>query len=59
MTYFAVGDVDATCAQATELGATVHVPPRDIEGVGRFAVIGDPHGAVFSVIKMTPAAVAG
>ena len=53
MTYFAVTDVDATCGQATELGATVHVPPRDIEGVGRFALIGDPHGAVFSVITMT------
>ena len=53
MTYFAVTDVDATCGQATGLGATVHVPPKDIEGVGRFAVIGDPHGAVFSVITMT------
>jgi predicted enzyme related to lactoylglutathione lyase len=55
MTYFAVEDVDAACAQATELGATVHVPPKDIEGVGRFAVIGDPHGAVFSVITMAAA----
>jgi hypothetical protein len=55
MTYFAVADVDATCAQATGLGATVHVPPTDIEGVGRFALIGDPHGAVFSVITMATA----
>jgi len=55
MTYFAVEDVDATCAQATSLGATVHVPPREIEGVGRFALIGDPHGAVFSVITMAAA----
>ena len=52
MTYFAVADTDATCTRAIELGGAVHVPPADIEGVGRFAVIGDPQGAVFSVLTM-------
>ena len=52
MAYFAVADTDAACARAAELGATVHVPPRDVEGVGRFAVLGDPQGAPFSVIAM-------
>ncbi len=55
LTYFAVADVDATCARASELGATVHVTPMDVEGVGRLAVIGDPHGAMFAVIAMAPA----
>ncbi len=43
-----VEDVDATLARAVEHGAVVHVPPRDIE-IGRFAVIGDPQGAVLAL----------
>lgn len=50
LTYFAVTDTDATVAKATELGGSVLVPPTDIPP-GRFAVIADPHGAVFGVIK--------
>ena len=53
MTYFSVADTDAACARAAELGGTVHVPPRDVEGVGRFAVLGDPQGAPFSIISMS------
>jgi uncharacterized protein len=48
MTYFAVGDVDATCAQCTELGGAVPVPPFDTP-VGKMAVLTDPNGAVFSI----------
>jgi len=51
MVYFAVADVDATAAKAGGLGGTVHVPPTDIPGIGRFAVLSDPHGAAFSVMK--------
>jgi predicted enzyme related to lactoylglutathione lyase len=47
-----VEDVDATLARATALGGTVHVPPRDIE-IGRFAVLGDPQGAVFAIFAGT------
>lgn len=30
----------------------MHKPPEDIPGYGRFAVVADPHGAVFNI--MTP-----
>jgi len=49
--YFAVADTDATVARATELGGSVIAPAMDIEP-GRFAVLADPQGAMFSVIKM-------
>ncbi|MGH3909876.1 MAG: VOC family protein [Pseudonocardiaceae bacterium] len=51
MVYFAVDDTDNAVARAEELGGTVIVPPTDVPP-GRFAVLRDPHGAVFSVIKM-------
>jgi predicted enzyme related to lactoylglutathione lyase len=52
MVYFAVDDCDAAVARASELGGTVSVPPTDIP-FGRFAVLGDPHGAYFSIIKLS------
>ena len=51
LSYFAAADCDATVAKATDLGATVAMPPTDIPP-GRFSVLGDPHGAMFAVIKM-------
>ena len=42
------GTVDEACVLAAKLGATVGVEPMDIPGVGRFAVVIDPQGAVFS-----------
>jgi predicted enzyme related to lactoylglutathione lyase len=51
--YFASADVDATTAKAGELGGKAIVPATDIPGVGRFAVIADPQGAVFAVVKFT------
>jgi predicted enzyme related to lactoylglutathione lyase len=33
------------------LRGRVFVEPRDLEGVGRFAVVADPWGAAFQVIK--------
>lgn len=51
--YFAVDDCDATVQQAQSLGGNVHVPCMDIERVGRFAVLVDPTGAAFAVIKLT------
>ena len=50
--YIAVEDCDATAQKATSLGAQQYVPPTDIENVGRFAVLSDPQGAVFSIIKL-------
>jgi predicted enzyme related to lactoylglutathione lyase len=50
--YFAVADCDASLEKAKSLGANVYVPPTDIPGVGRFAVIGDPQGAGIAFIKL-------
>lgn len=52
MAYFAVADTDASATRAQELGGTISVPPTDIPP-GRFAVLNDPHGAVFSIITMS------
>jgi predicted enzyme related to lactoylglutathione lyase len=52
--YFAVEDCDAAFEKATSLGAKAYVPPMTIENVGRFATLGDPQGAAFSIIKLTP-----
>ncbi len=48
--YFAVEDIDATAAKATETGGTIHNGPMDAQGVGRFAQVADPQGAVFGII---------
>lgn len=53
MVYFTVDDCDAAAKQVEELGGRVCVPPTDIANVGRFAVVNDPQGAVFSVIRIT------
>ena len=49
--YFIVEDADASAAKVTELGGTVVMPPMDIEP-GRFAVISDPQGATFNIMKL-------
>ncbi len=51
LTYFAVADSDATVAKAKDLGGAVMMPGMDTDQ-GRFAVLADPHGAVFAVIQM-------
>ena len=49
MPYFMVTDVDGASAKAKQLGGKAMVGPQDIENVGRFAIIGDPQGAVFAL----------
>jgi uncharacterized protein len=51
LSYFQVTDVDATASKAKELGGSVAVPPMDIPGAGRFAVIQDPSGATFALYQ--------
>ena len=51
MVYFMVKDVDERTSRAKALGDTIRVHPRDIPKVGRFAVIEDPQGAVFSLFQ--------
>jgi predicted enzyme related to lactoylglutathione lyase len=53
MLYLAVDDCDASVERVKSLGGQVLVPPRDIPGTGRFAVLQDPQGAAFSIIKMS------
>ncbi|QYJ75230.1 VOC family protein [Shewanella sp. FJAT-52076] len=52
MLYFQVVDCDVFAKRAQELGGTLCVPPTNIPGVGRFAVLNDPDGGVFSVIAI-------
>jgi predicted enzyme related to lactoylglutathione lyase len=48
---FAVADCDAAVAKAKELGGSIRHGPEDIP-VGRYAVLADPEGAQFGVIKL-------
>ena len=52
--YFHVDDVDAAAAQAEAAGASVHMPPTTMPGVGRMAMLADPQGATFYVMDPTP-----
>ncbi|MEO2281952.1 VOC family protein [Pseudoalteromonas pernae] len=52
MVYFAVDDCDKRTELAASLGGEVCVQPIDVPEVGRFSVITDPQGAVFSIIKL-------
>ncbi|TCL76036.1 VOC family protein [Rhizobium sp. BK251] len=49
--YIHVDDVDTTAADLVSAGGVVHRPAEDIPGVGRFSIVADPHGAVFSIFK--------
>jgi predicted enzyme related to lactoylglutathione lyase len=50
--YFAVEDCDAAAARIQDLHGAVLMPPNDAPGVGRFASVADPQGAVFGIIKL-------
>ncbi len=52
LVYFAVDDTDAKAKKAGELGAKTIAPPCDIPGTGRFAILQDPQGAAFAIIKL-------
>lgn len=49
--YVGVDDVDASAKKVEAKGGAVHVGPRDIPGVGRFAMVADPHGAPFYIMR--------
>jgi uncharacterized protein len=51
MGYVGVDDVDAYAERLTKAGGTVHQPPGDIPGIGRFSVVADPGGAAFVLFK--------
>jgi len=52
--YVGVDDVDAVVAKAREHGARVDMAPMDMEGVGRMAMLADPNGAPFYVMRGFP-----
>jgi predicted enzyme related to lactoylglutathione lyase len=52
--YVGVADTDATARRIKETGGTIHVPPTDIPGVGRFAMAADPGHALFYVMTPLP-----
>jgi len=47
--YVAVADTDATVRQAEGLGARVRAAANSVPGVGRYAILADPQGIVFSL----------
>jgi hypothetical protein len=51
--YFDVADCDATVSAALDAGGRVIAPAVD-SGPGRFAVVADPMGATFGVIRPNP-----
>lgn len=54
--YIGVDDVDAAAAAIAASGGAQHVPPTDIPGIGRFAMMADPQGAIFYIMRGTPEA---
>jgi predicted enzyme related to lactoylglutathione lyase len=54
MINFAVKDCDASARKARELGARIVHPPTDVPDVGRFAILCDPTGAMFSILTLDP-----
>jgi uncharacterized protein len=53
LVYFAVDDVDKSFKAATQAGGREMVAPMDFPG-GRFAILSDPQGAAFGLLKMAP-----
>jgi predicted enzyme related to lactoylglutathione lyase len=53
MVYFNVDDVDRSFKQAVDAGAREMVAPQEFPG-GRFAILQDPQGAAFGLLKMAP-----
>jgi uncharacterized protein len=52
--YVAVDDPNATAAKAAELGGSAPMEPMDVPKVGRIAVLRDPQGATFGIIRPEP-----
>ena len=52
--YFAVTDCDATTSATVAGGGQVVMPPTDIPDVGRMAMLRDPAGAAFAILKPIP-----
>jgi uncharacterized protein len=51
MMYIGVDDVDRTAQAVQQAGGSVQMPAFDIPGVGRIAMLADPQGAAFYVMR--------
>lgn len=49
--YIGVDDVDKSAEEIKAAGGSVHIPPTDIPGIGRFAMVTDPQGAYFYIMQ--------
>lgn len=49
--YVGVDDVDATITRLIGLGGSVLMPAEDLQGVGRLAMVADPQGTPFYVMR--------
>ena len=56
LAYISVDDVDRSVAAITGAGGAVRMPATEMENVGRFALVTDPQGAAFYVMKPQPPA---
>jgi len=54
--YLYADDVDQVASATREEGGQVHMPPTDMPGIGRMAMISDPWGAPFYVMRPIPPA---
>ncbi|MEP6786237.1 MAG: VOC family protein [Sphingomonadales bacterium] len=54
--YILVDDVDRMVESIEHGGGKTFMPPRSLEGIGRFAMVADPQGAAFYVMKPIPPA---
>jgi predicted enzyme related to lactoylglutathione lyase len=54
LVYFTVPDVDRSFKEATASGAQEMLAPQDFPG-GRFAIVSDPQGAAFGLLRMRDA----
>lgn len=49
--YFMTDDVEAMAKKVTDLGGAVMVPPTSAGEMGRFIVVADPQGGVFTIME--------
>ncbi len=53
MSMMSVPDVDLAASRLRQAGGRVYAGPRDIDDRGRLAIVGDPQGAVFGLVRTT------
>lgn len=51
LTYLEAADLDGTLSRAGAMGASVLMPRMELEGIGAFAVMADPLGAVVGLLE--------